>query len=70
MYLYGSYDLRRNTTYCSYEYRVFSSSDLVEWTDHGDGIDPAVFIDDDGKAHYYWGQFSARGARLKPDMAA
>lgn len=32
------------------------------------GIDPAVFIDDDGTAYYYWGQFSSHGARLTPDM--
>jgi hypothetical protein len=33
-----------------------------------DGIDPTVFVDDDGQAYYYWGQFSAKGARLNPDM--
>ena len=32
------------------------------------GIDPAVFVDDNGEAYYYWGQFSANGARLNPDM--
>jgi arabinoxylan arabinofuranohydrolase len=32
------------------------------------GIDPAVFIDDDGQAYYYWGQFSAKGCKLKSDM--
>lgn len=32
------------------------------------GIDPAVFIDDDGQAYYYWGQFSAKGAKLKDNM--
>lgn len=31
-------------------------------------IDPTVFIDDDGEAYYYWGQFSLHGARLCPDM--
>ena len=34
------------------------------------GIDPAVFIDDDGQAYYYWGQFAANGAKLAPDMTA
>ena len=34
----------------------------------GDGIDPSVFIDDDGQAYYYWGQFSLCGARLKENM--
>jgi hypothetical protein len=33
-----------------------------------DGIDPAVFVDDDGRAYYYWGQFSAGAASLNPDM--
>lgn len=31
-------------------------------------IDPCVFIDDDGQAYYIWGQFSAKVARLKPNM--
>jgi arabinoxylan arabinofuranohydrolase len=31
-------------------------------------IDPCVFIDDDGKAYYIWGQFTAKMARLKPNM--
>ncbi len=34
-----------------------------------DGIDPAVFIDDDGQAYIYWGQFDrVRSAKLNPDM--
>jgi arabinoxylan arabinofuranohydrolase len=32
------------------------------------GIDPAVFVDDDGQAYYYWGQFQAKGAKLNKDM--
>jgi arabinoxylan arabinofuranohydrolase len=32
------------------------------------GIDPAVFVDDDGQAYYYWGQYAARGAKLADDM--
>lgn len=35
---------------------------------HCHGIDPAVFVDDDGQAYYYWGQFEARGAKLKDSM--
>jgi hypothetical protein len=31
-------------------------------------IDPAVFVDDDGQAYYIWGQFTAKMAKLKPDM--
>lgn len=33
------------------------------------GIDPAVFIDDDGQGYFYWGQFYANGAKLKDNMA-
>jgi hypothetical protein len=32
------------------------------------GIDPAVFIDDDGSAYYYWGQLFSHGVRLNDDM--
>jgi len=31
-------------------------------------IDPCVFIDDDGQAYYIWGQFSAKMAKMKPNM--
>ena len=31
-------------------------------------IDPCVFIDDDGQGYYIWGQFSAKMAKLKPNM--
>ena len=34
----------------------------------GDGIDPAVFVDEDGSAYYLWGQYELRGAKLKDDM--
>ena len=34
------------------------------------GIDPAVFVDDDGKVYYYWGQFRANGVRLNDDMTS
>ena len=34
----------------------------------GDSIDPAVFVDDDGQAYYFWGQFQLRGAKLADDM--
>lgn len=33
-----------------------------------DQIDPCIFIDDDGQAYYYWGQFSGKGARMNPDL--
>jgi arabinoxylan arabinofuranohydrolase len=32
------------------------------------GIDPAVFIDEDGQAYFYWGQFSTHVAKLKDNM--
>jgi arabinoxylan arabinofuranohydrolase len=35
IYLYGSYDISGRTSYCSWEYRIFSSADLVHWDDHG-----------------------------------
>jgi len=31
-------------------------------------IDPCVFIDDDGQAYYMWGQFTAKMAKMKPNM--
>lgn len=130
MYIYGSWDLVQNS-WCSTIQHVFSSADLIHWTDHGEvfhssgnhddvpwsnsllyapdaaykdgmyymyfcmsdnsegvasssfpfgpftnaiqfkglaGIDPAVFVDDDGQAYYYWGQFNSKGAKLKPNM--
>ena len=35
MYIYGSLDISGRTGWCSWEYRVFSSADLVHWQDHG-----------------------------------
>jgi hypothetical protein len=32
------------------------------------GIDPAVFIDDDGQAYLYWGQLFSHGAKLYDNM--
>ena len=34
------------------------------------GIDPAVLVESDGQAYYFWGQFSARGVPLNPDMVS
>lgn len=31
-------------------------------------IDPAVFVDDDGSAYYYWGQFDGQCGQLKDNM--
>lgn len=125
LYLYGSWDIADRSDYCSDCYHVFSTDDMIRWTDHGesfrlpdggmlyapdclsangkyylyycmpggkegtavseapwgpftdpqamelygtDGIDPSVFMDDDGQAYYFWGQFSLNGARLNADM--
>ena len=32
------------------------------------GIDPAVFVDNDGSAYYYWGQLFSHGVKLNDDM--
>lgn len=32
------------------------------------GIDPAIFIDDDGQPYLYWGQLFSHGVRLNGDM--
>lgn len=34
-----------------------------------DGIDPSIFQDDDGTVYLYWGQFSLKCAKMKPDMS-
>lgn len=33
------------------------------------GIDPSVLQDDDGQIYYFWGQYSLKCARLKPDLS-
>lgn len=33
-------------------------------------IDPAVFVDDDGQAYYYWGQFASHGVKMNADMVS
>lgn len=30
----------------------------------GDGIDPAILVDEDGSLYYFWGQYHAKGGRL------
>lgn len=39
LYLYGSFDIGGDTSYCSGKYHVFSSDDLENWTDHGPSFD-------------------------------
>lgn len=38
LYLYGSYDISGRTSFCSWEYHVFSSTDLIHWEDHGESF--------------------------------
>jgi arabinoxylan arabinofuranohydrolase len=38
VYVYGSWDQEENI-YCSKEYRVISSENMVDWTDHGISFD-------------------------------
>lgn len=35
MYLYGSFDIQGSRDFCSDVYHVYSSDDLIHWTDHG-----------------------------------
>jgi arabinoxylan arabinofuranohydrolase len=35
LYIYGSYDLRGADSYCSTQYHVFSTDDMLHWVDHG-----------------------------------
>ncbi len=130
IYLYGSFDIQGQKSFCSDVHHVYSSDDMIHWIDHGVafsiadskwakdcgvlyapdcafrdgwyylyycvpdgrcgvarsqspigpfddvgllegvwGIDPAVFIDDDGQAYLYWGQLTwCHVARLKDNM--
>lgn len=131
LYLYGSYDISGESTYCSEVLHVFSTEDMENWVDHGvafqcsdvpwttngsflyapdcvekdgtyylyfclsdgsegvakaktpygpfqdpvrivlpmgEGIDPAVLVDDDGEVYYFWGQFHLYGAKMSADM--
>ena len=45
----------------------FAPAEKIEIAD-GDSIDPSIFVDDDGQAYYFWGQFTLRGAKLADDM--
>ncbi len=45
----------------------FSKAEKIEIADN-DSIDPAIFVDDDGQAYYFWGQFNLRGGKLEDDM--
>jgi beta-xylosidase len=45
----------------------FSPAEPIVGAD-GDSIDPSIFVDDDGQAYYFWGQFTLRGGKLMDDM--
>ncbi len=38
LYLYGSRDQPGTEAYCSDRYKVFSTADLIDWTDHGESF--------------------------------
>ncbi len=82
MALYAPDCIRKNGTYylyycqpdgsegvaqSNYPAGPFSGARAVEGAD-GSGIDPAVFIDDDGQAYFYWGQFRLKAAKLHKTM--
>lgn len=46
-------------------YGPFKDGKIIE---NAKGIDPSVFIDDDGQAYLFWGQGHAKGAKLSKDM--
>ncbi|MGN0214197.1 MAG: family 43 glycosylhydrolase [Muribaculaceae bacterium] len=46
-------------------YGPFRNGQIIKGAE---GIDPSVFIDDDGQAYLYWGQGYAKGAKLSSDM--
>jgi len=47
----------------------FGNAKAIEGAD-GKSIDPSIFVDDDGQAYYFWGQFRLMGAKMNPDMAS
>lgn len=46
----------------------FENAQVMNIPDRFNQIDPGVFIDDDGQAYYTWGQFSAKIAKMLPNM--
>lgn len=46
----------------------FLNARPIEGTEFPSCGDPAVFVDDDGSAYLYWGQFYLRGCKLKDNM--
>ncbi len=48
IYLYGSNDLANHDSYCSYEYNVFSSTDMINWTAYERAFYKDDLIDENG----------------------
>ncbi len=78
--LYAPDLMRRDSTYYLFfddpqgnEFVASGSSPTGPFTnamriDGPQQIDPNIFIDDDGQAYYFWGQFAAKGAKMNADM--
>lgn len=65
--------------YCSPDRKVFTEGVATSQSPYGpfingkhiknvNQIDPAVLVDDDGQAYYFWGQGKPKVAKLKPNM--
>ncbi len=78
--LYAPDLMRRDSTYYLFfddpqgnEFVASGSSPTGPFTnamriDGPQQIDPNIFIDDNGQAYYFWGQFAAKGAKMNTDM--
>lgn len=80
IYLYGSTDISGYNSFCSWQYRVFSSDNLQDWVDHGesfraalpnksaDWLDAVLFAPDcvwvNGRYHLFFCGISEQGVRL------
>lgn len=64
---YCTSDIGEGVAVADTPYGPFRDPTAIRGAD-GDSIDPAVFIDEDGQAYYFWGQFELRGAKLKANM--
>lgn len=49
LYLYGSWDIPNHSEYCSNQAHVFSTDDLLHWTDHG-----VIFRNDEKFSGFPW----------------
>lgn len=67
-YYYFTADGRQCVAFSDRPEGPFLRAKPIEGTDFPSCGDPAVFVDDDGSAYLYWGQFALRGCRLKEKM--